>query len=53
MEKRCKKCGAVKPLEEFYASRGARDGRRPECKACLNAVRKKRYQRSVDKKSSA
>jgi hypothetical protein len=35
---------AVKTLDEFYPSRGARDGRRPECKACLNAVRKKRYQ---------
>jgi hypothetical protein len=41
--KRCKKCGAAKPVEDFYGNRGARDGRRPECKACTNANRLKRY----------
>ena len=41
--KRCKKCGELKALAEFYRNRGARDGRRPECKACTNAMRLRRY----------
>jgi hypothetical protein len=34
MEKRCKVCGDVKPLDDFYRSPGMRDGRRNDCKAC-------------------
>jgi hypothetical protein len=41
--KRCKKCGAVKALAEFYGNRSGRDGHRPECKACTNAIRLRRY----------
>ncbi len=41
--KRCKKCGTVKPLAEFYANKGGRDGVRPECKACTSARRKAWY----------
>ena len=41
--KRCKKCGELKALAEFYRNRGAREGRRPECKACTNAMRLRRY----------
>ena len=33
-EKRCTKCGEVKPLEAFHRQSGSRDGRRPECKVC-------------------
>jgi hypothetical protein len=41
--KRCKKCGEVQALAEFYKHPGARDGRRPECKRCTNAIRLRRY----------
>jgi hypothetical protein len=40
--KRCNVCGAVKALAEFYAQKGGRDGRRPECKQC-NLARRKRW----------
>lgn len=38
----CKKCGLSKPLTEFYANAGNRDGRRPDCKACNLAAQKAR-----------
>src|SRR6476660_5738155 len=38
--KRCKICGVLKPLEEFYRASGARDGHRGDCKVC-NLARKK------------
>jgi hypothetical protein len=41
--KRCKKCRALKSLDDFYRNPGARDCRRPECKACTNARRLDRY----------
>jgi hypothetical protein len=43
MEKRCKKCGVVKPLDEFYRATGGRDGHRTECKECNAAASKARY----------
>ncbi len=41
--KRCKKCGVLKPLADFYANKGGRDDVRPECKACTSARRKAWY----------
>jgi hypothetical protein len=41
--KRCRKCGAEKALTEFYREKSARDGYRPECKACTSARRKLWY----------
>lgn len=41
--KRCSKCRALKELEAFYRARGNPDGRRPECKACFDARRKRWY----------
>ena len=32
--KRCSRCGAIKPLEDFYRDPSRRDGRYPQCKAC-------------------
>jgi hypothetical protein len=36
-QKRCGKCGRVKPVGEFYAAKGGLSGRRPDCKSCSNA----------------
>lgn len=36
----CKKCGVEKPLEEFYVSRGSKEGRMWKCKVCFNAQNK-------------
>jgi hypothetical protein len=47
--KTCKKCGASKPLEEFYPNPGGKDGRRPECKACNSAQRKLWYKANRDR----
>ncbi|MCU1375875.1 MAG: hypothetical protein JWO68_3161 [Actinomycetia bacterium] len=44
MDKRCKHCGELKPLVDFYADAGAKDGRRPECKMCTAARRKRWYE---------
>ena len=41
--KRCRICGETKPLSDFYAMRGMRDGHRNECKACHAAARAARY----------
>lgn len=32
--KRCRKCGALKPLSDFHRDSAARDGRRNDCKVC-------------------
>jgi recombination endonuclease VII/cytochrome c554/c'-like protein len=42
--KRCKKCGEVKPIDEFYRATGMADGHRSECKACHQKQRKRWYQ---------
>jgi len=41
--KRCKHCGIEKPVDDFYTDRKAKDGRRPECKACNLARRRAKY----------
>jgi hypothetical protein len=44
--KECKKCGVVKPLDNFYIAEGTRDGRRGECKECSLAQRKRWYRKN-------
>ncbi len=42
--KRCRKCGVVKALAEFYRMAGMHDGHRNECKVCnLAAQARKRH----------
>jgi hypothetical protein len=48
MTKRCKKCGATKPLELFYKAAGTRDGLRGECKECNAAAKAAWYQQNRD-----
>ncbi|HEX6312004.1 MAG TPA: endonuclease VII domain-containing protein [Acidimicrobiia bacterium] len=43
MRKRCRRCGETKPLDAYYRDRAARDGHRPECKACTGARRRAWY----------
>jgi hypothetical protein len=41
--KRCTKCGELRPLDQFYAAKGTRDGLRGDCKLCFQARAKARY----------
>jgi hypothetical protein len=41
--KPCRKCGVVKPLEDFYKMTGMRDGYRHDCKACNLAAKRQKY----------
>ncbi len=41
--KRCKECGEVKALDDFYRASGMRDGRRSDCWACNLAKKKAWY----------
>jgi hypothetical protein len=36
-KKRCKACGEIKPLEDFYKAAGCVDGRRGDCRTCFQA----------------
>jgi hypothetical protein len=45
-KKRCNKCGEVKPLNEFYAMRGMRDGHRNDCIECSKAAKRARQARN-------
>jgi Recombination endonuclease VII len=42
-EKRCCKCGELKPLSEFYEAKACRDGHRNDCKACFSARAREWY----------
>jgi len=41
--KTCNKCGATKPLDDFYKMSGMRDGHRNDCKACSLAAASARH----------
>lgn len=46
--KRCNKCGEVKPLNEFYAMKGMRDGHRNDCIECNKAATRARNARNPE-----
>lgn len=46
--KTCRKCGESKPLEDFYAMAGMRDGHRNECKACNLRAKAERHRRNPE-----
>ncbi len=47
--KRCKQCGELKSLGDFYAEKSGRGGKRPECKACTAARRKEWYRHNRER----
>src|SRR4051812_15117577 len=47
--KKCKHCGELKSLDEFYGDGAARDGHRPECKVCTAARRKRWYDQNRER----
>jgi hypothetical protein len=42
--KRCKKCGEIKPIDDFYRATGMVDGHRSECKSCHRVKQRLWYQ---------
>ena len=52
LSKVCKHCGSTKPLDRFHRDRAARDGRRPECKACTAARRRAWYEANREREIS-
>jgi 5-methylcytosine-specific restriction endonuclease McrA len=44
MEKRCTKCRAIKPADQFYKDAHHSDGLKSCCKACASAAQKVRYE---------
>lgn len=47
-EKRCKKCGEVKSLDDFHKARGCRDGHRDSCKDCIRQYKKEYREANKD-----
>lgn len=45
IEKRCFRCGLVKPLSEFNRNRSRVDGHQPDCQPCRRAAEKGRKRR--------
>lgn len=48
MEKKCFKCNAVKPLEDFYPHKQMKDGHLNKCKECNKVDTKRRLVSLVD-----
>jgi hypothetical protein len=46
--KKCSKCGALKPLVDFYKATGTRDGHRNDCKVCNLAAKALRTARDPE-----
>ena len=41
MNKKCIKCGEIKPLEEFFNQPRSKDGKAGTCKVCVKAAKDK------------
>ncbi len=48
-QKACRKCGVTKPLGDFYVHRAMTDGHLNECKECVKARVKARYDAEPEK----
>lgn len=51
--KQCTKCGAVKALDGFPPLKRSGDGRRPQCRGCVNAAHREYMQRPEAKAKKA
>jgi|GEM_PF-4069586 hypothetical protein len=40
LHKKCRICGEIKPLTEFYRNKNAADDKRGECKPCEHAYQR-------------
>lgn len=54
-QKQCRDCGDSKPVTEFYAARGMRDGRSNTCKLCAAqlALEAKRHGHTIEMRKAA
>tara|TARA_Y100000593_G_scaffold69925_1_gene128371 strand:- start:690 stop:1400 length:711 start_codon:yes stop_codon:yes gene_type:complete len=48
LEKKCGKCGVVKPLDEFHKHKKLKDGRQYNCKECRKEHKKQHYQNNKE-----
>lgn len=53
MEKKCKRCGDTKLLEEYHVHKIAKDGRQNVCKDCRKKMDRERYLSSDKKKEQS
>lgn len=49
MEKRCFRCGEIKPITDFYTHREMRDGRLNKCKECTRNDVRNNYSANIEK----
>lgn len=42
-DKKCTRCGCVKPLPDYHREKRNKDGRRSECKQCFQTLQSRRY----------
>lgn len=49
-QKKCSKCGEVKPLEGFNKHARSKDGRQAHCRDCMKEVNRKWYAANTDRK---
>lgn len=45
--KRCSKCGNVKPMDEFRVDLCTTDGRKTQCKECMNEADRARHAKRI------
>ena len=50
IQKRCSKCGKVKPVTEFYKNRTSKDGLRFWCKECCRQYDRESYKKNREKR---
>ena len=53
LEKRCSRCGEIKPVDDFYKDRKMKDGLTIYCKACSLASSKAYYKANTEKAKAA
>ena len=51
--KKCSTCGEVKSLDDFHNNKTHADGKQYECKVCINAKSRKKYNSLSSKEKSA